>query len=54
MTVQKGLLEEFERLSKINDLLENKINQGKKTNNEPEQITRNILAMCEIAKTLHY
>lgn len=46
------LLDELKRLNRMNDLLEKKINQEKAFNNEPEQIVKNIDAMCKIANII--
>lgn len=45
------LLDELKRLNRMNDLLEKKINTSTVINDEPEQIVKNVLAMCEIAKS---
>lgn len=52
MEIVDYLKDELKRLNRSNDLLEKKINQGNTFNNEPEQIVNNVLAMCEIAKTI--
>lgn len=46
------LLDELKRLNRQNDLLEKKINTNTLTDNEPEQVVKNVLAMCEIADRL--
>lgn len=52
MNIVDYLKDEFKRLNRINDLLEKRINQGIDVNNEPEQIVKNALAMCEIANSI--
>lgn len=52
MNIKDYLLDELKRLNRQNDLLEKTINQGKASSREPEQIANNVLAMCEIARTL--
>ena len=49
MEIKDYLLDEMKRLNRLNDSLEKKINREQAVNNEPEQIVKNILAMCEIA-----
>lgn len=49
MEINDYLKDEMKRLNRMNDLLEKKINQEQAVNNEPEQILKNVLAMCEIA-----
>lgn len=51
MNTSDYLLDELKRLNRMNDLLEKKINQGNGFNNDPEQIVKNVNAMCEIANT---
>lgn len=50
MEIKDYLLDELKRLNRMNDLLEKKMNQGVAVSNEPEQIVKNVLAMCEIAE----
>lgn len=50
MRLEDCLEDEAKRLNRMNDLLEKKINQGQAITNEPEQIIRNIKAMCNIAE----
>ena len=50
MEIKDYLKDELKRLNRMNDLLEKKINQGQAAGYEPEQIVKNTLAMCEIAK----
>ena len=52
MEVKDYLKDELKRLNRQNDLLEKQINQGKAIKNEPEQIIKNALAMCKIAKAI--
>lgn len=52
MKITEYLKNEMKRLKRMNDLLEKKIDQGQAVNNEPEQILKNVLAMCEIADIL--
>ena len=52
MTINGYLLDELKRLNRMNDLLEKEINKGNATNNEPEQIVKNVLTMCEIVKSI--
>ncbi len=49
MEIKDYLKDELERLNRLNDLFEEKINQGKIICSEPEQIVNNVKAMCEIA-----
>lgn len=53
MEITEYLKDEMTRLKRINDLLEKKIEQGQAVNNEPEQILKNVLTMCEIADMLY-
>lgn len=46
------LTNELKRLSKINCLLEDKIEKADVIENEPERIANNVRAMCEIADRL--
>lgn len=52
MSINDYLLDEIKRLNRMNDLLEKEINKGNVANNEPEQIVNNVLAMCEIVKSI--
>ena len=45
------LLEEMKRLNRLNTICEKNI-LAEKYNDEPEQIIKNVLAMCEIANHL--
>lgn len=47
--IQAKLEEELKRLNRLNDKLE-KAFESSINKNEPEQIVKNIYAMCEIAK----
>jgi len=46
------LIEELKRLNRVNDFLEKKMKQEIVIQKEPEQIENNVLAMCEIVKTI--
>ena len=53
MEVKDYLKDELKRLNRRNDLLEKTLNQSNITSlTVEEQIKRNTLAMCEIAKAL--
>lgn len=52
MKIEDYLKDELERLSNINDVLYEKINNEQSIYNEPEQIIDNVKAMCEIANTI--
>lgn len=52
MSVNGYLMDEIKRLNRMNDLLEKEINKGNATNNEPEQILKNISTMCEIVRSI--
>jgi len=54
MSITDYLTDELKRLNRMNDLLEKKINQGQAVNNEPEQITKNVLAISHIAKMFKF
>lgn len=51
MEIRNYLKDEFKRLNRMNDKLEEDINAGK-LNVEPEQIVNNVKAMCEIANII--
>ena len=53
MEIQDYLNDELKRLNRMNDLCEKNINQDKIFHNEPEQIVKNVNAMCEIAKIIY-
>ena len=46
MKIEDYLKDELERLSNINDVLYEKINNEQSIYNEPEQIIDNVKAMC--------
>ena len=51
MRYKNGYKRLFNRWNKrLNDNLEKTINKGNGVNNEPEQIVKNVLAMCKIAE----
>lgn len=52
MSINDYLLDEAKRLNRMNDLLEKKIDKGEAINNEPEQIVKNIITICQIFNTL--
>lgn len=52
MDIQDYLKDEIKRLNRRNDILEKRINQEEENNSEPEQIVKNVTAMCEIANTV--
>ena len=52
MEIKDYLLDEMKRLNRMNDNLEKRINTNAITNNEPEQVVNNVIAMCEIARSI--
>lgn len=52
MDIEEYLKDELKRLNRRNDLLEKSINSNTIIENEPEQIVKNVLAMCELANSL--
>lgn len=55
MEIKNCLVDEIRRLKRMNDKLEKKINEKEDSTfykDEPELLTNNISAMCEIASTL--
>lgn len=52
MEEKQILLEEMRRLNRLNIMHEKNILAEKFFQDEPEQIVKNVLAMCEIAKNI--
>ena len=53
MNIKDYLMDELKRLNRLNDCLEKKINQDNIKSNEPEQIVKNVKAMCDIATIIY-